>query len=68
VPEYQIFHLTLGHIRGPAEIINCDIDQQAIEKAKQMVNGHDVEVWQGARRVIEIKKILGRPSFCAARK
>ena len=57
VPEYQLFHLSFGHIRGPAEIFNCDIDQDAIEKAKRMVNGHDVEVWQGARRVIEIKKI-----------
>ena len=57
VPEYRIFHLTFGHIRGPAAIINCDVDQQAIEKAKQMVNGHDIEVWQGVRRVIEIKKI-----------
>jgi hypothetical protein len=56
VPEYRIFHLTFGHIRGPAAIINCGVDQQAIEKAKQMVNGHDIEVWQGVRRVIEIKK------------
>jgi hypothetical protein len=56
VTEYRIFHLTLGHIRGPAAIINCDVDQQAIDKAKQMVNGHDIEVWQGVRRVIEIKK------------
>jgi hypothetical protein len=57
VPEYRLFHLSFGHIRGPAAIFNCDIDQEAIEKAKQMANGHDVEVWQGARRVIEIKKI-----------
>jgi hypothetical protein len=41
---------------GPAAIINCGVDQQAIEKAKQMANGHDIEVWQGVRRVIEIKK------------
>ena len=56
VPEYRIFHLTFGHIRGLAAIINCDVDQQAIEKAKQMFNGHDIEVWQDVRRVIEIKK------------
>ena len=33
----------------------CADDAEALEKAKQLVNGHDVELWSGARLVELIK-------------
>jgi hypothetical protein len=41
-----------GRIADAAdEVIDCDTDKQAIEKAKRMVDGRGIEVWQCARRV-----------------
>ena len=33
----------------------ADDDQVAIEVAKQMMDGHDCELWQGRRRIARIK-------------
>jgi hypothetical protein len=35
----------------------CTDDTEAIEKAKQLVNGHDVELWQCDRMVARLKTI-----------
>jgi hypothetical protein len=44
-------------IAGPSEELTCDDDQQAIQHAKQWLDGHDLEVWQGARVVTRLKRI-----------
>jgi hypothetical protein len=36
------------------EPLTCSDDSEAIEKAKRMVNGQDVELWSGPRLVIRI--------------
>jgi hypothetical protein len=33
----------------------CPDDAEAIEKAKRLVNGRDVEIWSGARFVIKLE-------------
>jgi hypothetical protein len=35
--------------------IECDDDEAAKERAKLLVNGHDVELWDGARKIAEFK-------------
>ena len=50
---YQLSHD--DHIAHPAEIIEADNDDAAIEKANELVNGHDVEVWRGSRFVIKLQ-------------
>ena len=35
-------------------ILDCDNDNAAIESAKQLVDGHDVEVWQLDRKVAKL--------------
>jgi hypothetical protein len=40
------------HISGPSEIVECTGDLEAIEKAKQFVDGHDVELWDRGRFVM----------------
>jgi hypothetical protein len=58
MPGYRIYRLDKnGRIADADEVIDCDTDQQAIEKAIQMVNDHGIEVWQRARRVIELKSL-----------
>ena len=37
------------HYSGPARVIECTDDEQAVRKAKPFVAGSDVEVWEGIR-------------------
>jgi len=39
-----------GHIRGCRELICLD-DEEAKQKAIQILDGHDIEVWQEKRQV-----------------
>ena len=43
-----------GHIIGVHEL-NCADDDEAKAKAAQMLDGHDLEVWQCERRIAVLK-------------
>ena len=43
-----------GHFNGIEPLI-CADDSEAIEKAKRLVDGCDVELWCGERLVIRLK-------------
>jgi hypothetical protein len=49
------------HYSGPARVIDCSNDEEAIRKAKPSVAGSDVEVWEGARFI----KLVQRKSWGA---
>jgi hypothetical protein len=54
--EYRAY--TVGadeHFVG-FEPLNCRDDAEAIEKAKRLVDGHDVELWSGTRLVIRLSR------------
>ena len=52
MPEYRAFLVgSDGHFSGFEEMV-CDDDAKAIEKAERLVDGHDVELWNGARLVV----------------
>ena len=53
--EYRIYKIKDNHITEPPTVIQADADPVVIEKAKQMVDGHDVEVWEGPRFVIGLR-------------
>ena len=53
--EYRAFPVKNFHIAGPAHTKQCDTDQEAIEWAKQLVDGLDMELWDGPRLVIDLK-------------
>ncbi len=56
MPEYRAYFLDkTGHIAGPAKIIEAETDDQAVEAATPLVDGHDVEVWLFNRRVAVLK-------------
>ena len=42
-----------GHFTGYEPLV-CGSDSEATEKARQLVDGHDVELWSGARFVIRL--------------
>jgi hypothetical protein len=56
MPHYKLFLLDQhGRIRRPAQYFDCETDQEIIEKAQQSLDGLDIEVWDGPRRVIFLK-------------
>jgi hypothetical protein len=51
MPEYRAYILAPdGHIQRRVEMV-CDHDDAAMERAKQLVDGHDVELSQGTREL-----------------
>jgi hypothetical protein len=53
VPPYRIdFIDRTNHMSRPAEIVEYTGDFEAIEKAAQFVDGHDVELWERSRLVM----------------
>lgn len=43
-----------GHILYRVDLL-CEDDDTAKEQARQLVDGHDVELWQLNRRIAEFK-------------
>jgi hypothetical protein len=43
-----------GHITGVHEM-NCANDEEARQKAAQLLDGHELEVWNRQRRVARLK-------------
>ena len=53
--EYRAYILTPDdHITKAVDLF-CEDDEAAKERARQLVNGHDVELWQLGRKVETIK-------------
>jgi hypothetical protein len=36
--------------------LECGDDAEATKRAAQLVDGHDVELWQGARKVVTLPR------------
>jgi hypothetical protein len=56
MPEYRI--CTLSHaskIASPPTDIECASDEEAVTEAKKLLNGLDIEIWQGARVVTRLR-------------
>jgi hypothetical protein len=55
MPDYRIYSVhKSGRIAGPPHLVTCDTDEEIIKKAKSMVNGLDLEIWDLARVVAKI--------------
>ena len=53
MPSYRVHFIDrTNRISRPAEIVECTGDFEAIQKAKQFVDGHDVELWDRGRLVM----------------
>jgi hypothetical protein len=53
--EYRAYYVgTGGHFEGSREF-ECDSDADAIASAKKLLDGKDVEVWCGIRKLIRLQ-------------
>jgi hypothetical protein len=56
--DYRIYTLTANNsIIGVPAILACKDDIEAVNRAQNLLNGLDLEVWDAARRVTRIKSL-----------
>ena len=55
MPEYRVFTMNGNRIAGPADIIECETDQEAIEKARQMIDKNVGELARCAGKKCELR-------------
>lgn len=55
--HYRVYTLTHGHVSGPAVLIIAADDEDAMKRAEQLRDGHDLEVWDETRLVGKLKSI-----------
>jgi hypothetical protein len=53
--EYRIFLLKDGIIAKASVFFTCASDEEAIDKARQIANEQDFEIWDGPRNIIRGK-------------
>jgi hypothetical protein len=57
MPLYRVYFVdNSGHIDRPPEVIDCENDQAAAEKARQFIDGFDIELWLENRMVLKLPK------------
>ena len=61
VPEYRIVFLDPdSYIAQPPKIVECTDDQGAIKKARQFIDGHDIELWEKDRCIVRFARTSGK--------
>ena len=56
MPNYRIQILTFGNkIAGPAVEVDCQSDEEAVAKARTLLNGQDIEIWSDTRIVTRLR-------------
>ena len=53
---YRLYCLDGANKVASAEWIDADDDKAAIEVAKDMMDGQECEIWQGARLVVRLPR------------
>ena len=55
MPGYYVYVMSHGgHVEKRFDLF-CENDEQAKERAKQLMDGHSLELWQEKRRIAEFK-------------
>jgi hypothetical protein len=63
MPVYRIYKLNAqGHANGHALVLICEKDADVIRKVESLVDGHDVEILDGARLVSRLKPVASSPT------
>jgi hypothetical protein len=56
VPTYRLFYMRdVRQILGPPTDMECAGDDDAISSARELLDGHDVEIWQRERFITRLK-------------
>jgi len=56
VTDYRLYGLDGVDRVASGEWFEADDDDAAVDVAKQMMDGHDCELWQGSRLVARIRR------------
>jgi hypothetical protein len=56
MPSYQLRFLGADNKIAGSQIVECDSDPAAFEKAQRFVDGHAVEVWEGTRFIATLER------------
>ena len=52
--EYRYYRVDKdGHVQGPSKVFEQENDAAAMARAKELVDGYDIEVWQ-------LKRLIGK--------
>ena len=55
MPEYYLYTIKKdGHSDGPPKVVECQDDEAAVKKAKQLLDDRLIEIWEGARVVMRL--------------
>jgi len=55
MPEYRVYVIgSDGHFFNSVPL-ECADDDEAMERAEQLVDGHDVELWQRDRKIAKFQ-------------
>ena len=55
--QYRIYTVGRdGHLFGVPKEMECSNDDEAVQTAKQAVDGFDIEVWERARLVMRLPR------------
>ncbi len=67
MPSYRAYPVSKNHqvAAGPSVAITCENEQDGIQKAQQLVDGCDLELWDGPRFIIPTATIAVRRSHRA---
>jgi hypothetical protein len=58
MPEYYLYTIKKdGHSAGPPKVVECQDDEAAVKKAKQLLDDRLIEIWEGARVVVHVKTL-----------
>jgi hypothetical protein len=58
VPDYRLYQLRdAERIVGPPTMVRYDSDTEVIAKAKAMLDGLDIEIWDGPRVVARLPAV-----------
>ena len=53
--QYRVYTLsTFDAITRPARVLEFENDGEALKEAAQLLDGHNIEVWEGARWVARL--------------
>ena len=55
MPSYRVYQLSNKQFAGVSQIAAYDSDDEVVRYAKSILDGLDLEVWDGPRLVIRLK-------------
>ena len=60
MPTYRLYFLDEGaHVSAPAKILHCADNEEAVQMARQYIDGKDIQLWREGTLVARLPKSPG---------